>query len=280
MNLPPYPTSTYLSPILLTLLLYPLLVTFLRYTRRRRFLAKYPYTNRSTFGSMTDTDAQLIVNRLSQLEFPFTFEKALQFALFKTYGIPSVSKLLVATSQLSDPTTAGKRYVDTEVLVREWMSWAPGTLRANEAIARMNYIHSGYLKAGKILEDDMLFTIASFAVEPAKWIKQYEWRELEDVEKCALGVFFKSIGDAMGISYRKLRSGHRGTWEDGLQWLEEVQEWTEQYADEKMVPDVNNKMTADQTVAILVCILPQFLQGFGAKLVAALMDERLRTAMM
>ena len=276
----PAGTRAILPTILCAIVVYPIITILLRHDRRRRTLQRYPYHDRSTFASMTDNDAQGIVRTLSQLEFPFTFEKSLQFALFKTYGIPSVSKLLVATSQLSDPATASKRYVDTELLVREWMSWSPHEERGQKALARMNYIHSGYLKSGKILEDDMLFTLASFVTEPVRWIAQYEWRPLKDFEICALAAFFKSAGESMGISYRKLKSGEKEDWKDGLQWYEEVLEWTEEYANEHMVPDINNKITADQTVAILVWNIPNLLRPFAINLVKALMDERLRKAMM
>ena len=227
-------------------------------------------------------DAFFIQQSLSELEFPFTFEKALQFALFRTYGIPSISKLLVQTGELSEAATATKRYADTTVLIAEFMGYIPSSERSIEAIGRMNYIHSQYQKSGKILDDDMLYTLSLFAGEPVRWINKYEWRQLEDFEKCAIGTFWKAMGDAMGISYEKLKSGGESGegWKDGLQWLEEVGEWAEGYEKTKMVPDINNKTTADQTVEILLWSVPEMLKQFGTKVVSALMDERLRTAMM
>lgn len=264
---------------LLILLFYPLLATLLRHQRLRSTLKTFPYTTRKSFARMTDEDAYKIQLGTSQLEFPFTFQKALQFALFRTYGIPSISKLLVATSQLSDVTTASKRYADTAVLIREFMSHRPSDPRTLEAIARMNYIHSMYQKSGAIRDDDMLFTLSLFALEPIRWVQRYEWREFEEFEKCALGTFWKSIGDAMGISYQKLNSANEG-WPDGLQWLEDMADWSERYEEEHMVPHIDNKTTADQTVAILLWGTPEVLGPFGERLVSAVMDDRLRTAMM
>ena len=232
---------------------------------------------------MTDTDAQQIQQIAAEIEFPFTFQKALQFALFRSYGIPTVSKLLVATSQFSEPSTACKRYVDTEILISEFMGYRPTEERTREAIARMNYIHSGYRKSGKLLDDDMLYTLSLFVSEPIRWIDRYEWRKLEDIELCALGTFWKSVGDAMEISWEKLKSGtggKKGTWKDGLQWVEEVMEWSEQYERECMVPNVNSMKTADETTNILLWSLPKPLKGVGKNLVSALMGDRLRNAMM
>ncbi|KAL8838047.1 MAG: hypothetical protein Q9170_002283 [Blastenia crenularia] len=228
---------------------------------------------------MTDDDAFQIQITLAQLEFPFTFTKALQFALFRTYGIPSISKLLVATSQLSDIATASKRYADTAVLVREFMCHKPTDPRTLEAIARMNYIHSLYQKSGAIRDDDLLFTLSLFALEPIRWIERYEWRKLQDFEQCALGVFWKSIGDAMGISYGELSSAEMG-WSDGLHWLEDVAKWSERYEQEHMLPHKDNNQTANETVAILLWGVPTSLKPYGEAVVSALMDNRLRTAMM
>lgn len=243
----------------------------------------FPYTTRASFASMTDSDAQQIQQVDAELEFPFTFEKALQFALFRSYGIPTVSKLLVATSQFSEPSTACKRYVDTVTLISEFMGYNPTEERTREAIARMNFIHSNYRKSGKLLDDDMLYTLALFVTEPIRWINKYEWRKLDDIELCALGTFWKSVGDAMEISWEKLKSGtggKEGTWKDGLQWVEEVMEWSEQYEKEYMVPNINSMKTADETTTILLWSVPRPLKGVGKNFVSALMDDRLRNAMM
>lgn len=268
------------SEYLIVLFLFYLATAALfRHQRLRQTLKAFPYTTRHSFSSMTDEDAAQIQLVLSELEFPFTFEKALQFALFRTYGIPSISKLLVATTQLSDMNSAPKRYSDTVILIQEFMYHSPTSQRALQAISRMNYIHSGYQKSGKILDDDLLYTLSLFAGEPVRWINRYEWRQLEDFEKCAIGTYWKSIGDAMGIKYDKLRSASDG-WVDGLQWLEEVMEWADGYEKDYMKPHVKNHTTAQQTTALLLWKVPTALKPFGEKVVTTLMDDRLRTAMM
>ena len=264
---------------LLVCLSYLTLVAIFRNHHLRSKLSKYPYTTRASFASMTNEDAFLIQQNLSELEFPFMFDKSLQFALFRTYGIPTISKLLVQTSQFSDESTATKRYADTVLLLAEFMGYHPTNPRSIEAIGRMNYIHSRYQKSGKILDDDLLYTLALFAGEPARWIDKYEWRKLESFEKCAIGTFWKAIGDAMGISFKKLRSGKEG-WVDGLQWLDELNEWSAEYEKRVMVPDENNHKTAEQTVAILLYSIPGYAKATGRKIVSALMDDRLRKAMM
>lgn len=261
---------------LLLLFVYPFVTAFFRYDRLRKCRKTFHSTS---FQPMTDNDACLIQQYLSELEFPFTYAKALQFALFRTYGIPSISKLLAGTSQLTNPETSSKRYVDTELIIREFIGHAPSSERTIEAISRMNYIHSKYRFNGQILDDDMLYTLSLFANEPIKWINKYEWRQLEDFEKCAMGTFWMSMGVAMDISFDSLKSGKVG-FRDGLHWLEEVLQWAEDYEKKNMVPHINNKITADETVSLLLWNIPPAMKGIAKNLVRALMDARLRAAMM
>ncbi|PGH11082.1 hypothetical protein AJ80_07270 [Polytolypa hystricis UAMH7299] len=258
---------------------YMVLVSLLRYRRRDQIQAEFNYPDRESYARMTDDDAFKIIKKISQFEFPFTYLKALQFALFRTYGIPTISSLLVKTAQFSTRENSMKRYADTGVLIAEFVGNPPSSARTHEAIARMNYLHNGYRMSGKILDDDMLYTLSLFAVEPVRWTKEYEWREFTDMEKCALGTFWKSIGDAMEISYEKLPSGKKG-FKDGLQWLEEITEWSLAYETKAMVPDITNKETADQTVRVLLWDIPRLMRPLARNMVLFAMDERLRTAMM
>ncbi|KAL2354122.1 hypothetical protein BJ546DRAFT_95749 [Cryomyces antarcticus] len=257
---------------------YLVCIQWLRFERVSRMRTEYPYKSRASLKKMTTDEAFKIQLCLMELEFPFTTEKALQFALFRTYGIPSISKLLIQTKQLSEKAFASKRYADTEVLIAEFIGHAPSSDRACSAKARMNYIHSVYQKAGKISNDDMLYTLSLFATEPAGWIHRYEWRDLTDMERCAFGVFWKSIGDAMEIDYSVLPSSKSG-WMDGLQWFDEILAWSRNYEEKYMVPDLYNKKTADETTAILLYSVPEALKPLGRNFVSALMDERLRAAM-
>lgn len=90
------------------LLCYTLLCRTLRFRRLRKMLTKYPYKTRGDMARMTNEEAQEIQKELIQCEFPFTMNKALQFALFRTYGIPTISKLLVQTQQLSEKEHAAR----------------------------------------------------------------------------------------------------------------------------------------------------------------------------
>lgn len=125
----------------------------------------------------------------------------------------------------------------------------------------------------------MLYTLAVLALEPKRWIAQYEWRKLNDMELCAFGTFWKSAGDAMSISYDCLPSGKSG-FTDGLQWLDELEDWVEEFESERMVPDPNCNLVANHTTDLLNYTLPKSLHNGGKNCITVLLDERLRKAMM
>lgn len=67
----------------LALLFYPILCSALRFQRRNAMHKKFHYSDRKSFSSMTNTDAQQIIKYIAQLEFPKMYTTSLQFALFK-----------------------------------------------------------------------------------------------------------------------------------------------------------------------------------------------------
>lgn len=141
----------------------------------------------------------------------------------------------------------------------------------------MNYLHNSYRRAGKISNDDMLYTLSLFALEQVRWTKRYEWRSLSDVEVCALGVLWKDIGDSMEITYERLESDD---WADGLQWMDEMEAWSMEYEAKHMLPADSNRELAAGSREHLLAATPGFMKPVMRKLVAALMQDRLRIAMM
>ncbi|KAF2761998.1 hypothetical protein EJ05DRAFT_507597 [Pseudovirgaria hyperparasitica] len=252
----------------------------LRFRRLHDLQRRFPMRTKEELASMTVDQAYEIQRIVMDWEFPYMVDKALNFALFKTYGIPTISSLLQKTTEFSAKNTAGKRAVDTTILIGEFLNNPPSSKRACSGISRMNYIHSKYQRAGKISNPDMLYTLALFALEPSRWIARHEWRALTPLELCAFGVFWKSVGDAMGISYPPLLASDE--WRDGLHWLDELAAWADAYEAEYMVPAQSNRAVADHTTKILTYGMPESegFTKFGRLVTATLMDERLRIAMM
>lgn len=179
--------------------------------------------------------------------------------------------------QLTTPENVGKRYADTAVLIAEIYGNPPTDSRSREAFGRLNYLHGLYIKQGKISNDDLLYTLALFMVEPPRMIAKTEWRCLTDVEICALAVFHKSMADAMQISFDVLPSAQTG-FRDGLAFYAELEAFSIDYEKRCMVPHQNNYLTAIQTQNLLLKNIPRPLHGAVANVISAAMDDRLRTA--
>lgn len=75
---------------------------------------------------------------------------------------------LFAIRGQNNRSTAGKRVVDTEILLREVQSQPRESLRYMKEVARMNYLHSRYRRAGQILDEDMLHTLGDSLAEISK----------------------------------------------------------------------------------------------------------------
>lgn len=98
---------------------YICLCSFLRFQRRDAMQKKFNFPGRQSLSGITNVDAQAIIMYLLELEFPRLYYTLIQFALFKTYGISIISKLLVATREFSTLEKASKRYADTSILISE-----------------------------------------------------------------------------------------------------------------------------------------------------------------
>ena len=257
------------------LLVYFTLVHILRYQRCRNLLCRNPSPNDLTLHSAFE-----IHNALIELEFPSTFSFATTFALFKAYGIPSISALLVQTNQLGGPSlVSSRRYVDTGALLLEAVLNEPGSRRSIEAIARINWLHDRHRSKGRITDADMLFTLSLFALEPKRWVKQYEWRQLSVVELSAVGTLWKYLGEALKVPFDDLPGYEKG-WANALEWMHDLEIWSRAYEEKNMLPAESNHKLAESTFKIILNKAPLWMHGFGRNLFATVMEERLRKAMM
>ncbi|KAI1432556.1 hypothetical protein GGR50DRAFT_688863 [Xylaria sp. CBS 124048] len=260
---------------------YAALCRALRYRREeglRRRMGFPAGRGREGLSRMTNAQAQQIIETLTTYEFPAFSQVALEFALFKTYGVESISKLLLATRNLTDPVKSLKRYEDTAALIGEFMLHPPDSERSLRGIARMNFLHKRYLEQGVISNEDLLYTLSVFVVEPARFARLYEWRAMNDMEYCAYGVFWKAIGDAMGIRYRGFLA--RDAWRDGIEWADDLAAWAKRYEVTAMKPSRVAHEPARALIPMLLYWVPDFAKPFGREAVCVLMGDRVREAFM
>ncbi|KAF8197134.1 hypothetical protein BJ912DRAFT_954888 [Pholiota molesta] len=266
-------------------ILWLVVVRALRWRRYNAIHRKYGPKWNNGLGAINPQEAQEIIHLSTVYDMPFLVHKALSFALFKTYAIPSISKLLASTKELSSKENISRRYADTDILISTWttcpisgftdpsfssMNTGPNVKpaedpRANIALARVNWMHSKY----KISNSDHLYTLCLFALEAIYWSDRYGWRSLSPLEKHAFYVFWAEIGKRMNI-------------QDIPGSIEEMMAWSKAYENTYMVPAETNRIVAGYTLDELLCPVPEAfgLRAFGVKIVVCLLDDITREAMM
>ncbi|SCV69544.1 BQ2448_2564 [Microbotryum intermedium] len=223
---------------------------------------------------MTPAEAQTILIPGAEFDLPFTITKALEFALFLTYGIETISDVLLSSAEFIDMDKAGRRYVDTSILIGSFLRYpmvgpgsgvesaGPQDPRGAIAIARINLQHSHY-KA--ITNNDLLYTLSTFIREPTVWARRFEWRCLTPLEEQAWHVFFSEIGRRMGIEEIPVE-------------LQEMLDWSEAYEEENMLPNEKSRKVAEATTDLLLFNVPNCLKNAGRTVVSTLMTDRLRAS--
>lgn len=105
-------------------------------------------------------DATEMLRLTAAYEFPWDFTRSLELALYRTYAVPSIGRLLAATAELTDRSQ--KRYDDTALLLDAVVEHGFGSDQARTAIRRVNQMHRSY----DISDDDMRYVLCTFVVMP------------------------------------------------------------------------------------------------------------------
>ena len=126
-------------------------------------------------------------------EFSWDTVRALEVALYRTYCVPSISRLLAQTGEFF--ARAQRRYDDTALLIAEISEWGYASERGREAIRRINRIHSQF----NISNDDFLYVLSTFVFEPIRWNARFGWRQMCEQERLATHYFWREVGKRMGI---------------------------------------------------------------------------------
>jgi hypothetical protein len=140
-----------------------------------------------------ERDDQRIVFLSTCYDFPFDTTRALEFALFRTFAVPSISALLDRTGEFQN--RAQKRYDDTDIIVSELMERGYDSDRGERALGRMNQLHGRFA----IANEDFLYVLSTFVFEPIRWNRRFGWRPLCQQERLAYFHFWRAVGRRMNI---------------------------------------------------------------------------------
>src|SRR5438128_3818420 len=140
-----------------------------------------------------ERDHQRIVFLSSCHDFPFDTTRSLEFALFRTFCVPSISALLDRTGEFRQ--RAQKRYDDTDIIVSELMEWGYTSERGRAALRRMNQLHNRF----SIANEDLLYVLSTFIYEPIRWNARFGWRLMCTQERLAQFYFWREVGRRMNV---------------------------------------------------------------------------------
>ncbi|KAF5379566.1 hypothetical protein D9757_009260 [Collybiopsis confluens] len=248
---------------------YVLAVRFLRYRRVNGIASKF---SQDELAKMTPWTAQQIVFQSFRYDTPMMMLLGTQVALFKVYGISSVASVLLQTGELKTPDTINKRLADTSTLIATFLSnplVGPGyetpsdDPRAAIALARVNYLHRKY----RIHNDDFLYNLALFMLEPIRWTARFDWRPHSPIEVQAIFELWTEVGRRMDIQH--IWSSYR-----------EMEEWVEIYEETNMVPsDASAELAHTAINYFLARIKIKSLRPMVFQMMLTLLDSRTRKAM-
>ncbi|QGK70497.1 DUF2236 domain-containing protein [Allosaccharopolyspora coralli] len=206
-----------------------------------------------------ERDCDEIYRLLSQYEFPWDITRSLELALFRTYAVPAIGRLLDATGEFT--RCPQKRYDDTVLVLYEILQSEVDSERRRDALDQLNRIHGRY----RISNDDFVYTLATFVVVPVRWIENYGWRRLHPREVRGLTNAMRRMGEGMRL--------------DGIpETYEEFERLLDGYERERFAFDAGGKRVADATMKLFGSWFPPPLAGPVGGATRLLMDPHLLDA--
>ena len=192
-------------------------------------------------------------------EFPWDMNQALSLALFRTYAVPSIGRLLDETGEFERNTQ--KRYDDTALLLDEVSIHGLNSPGGRRAIRRINQMHGAY----DISNDDMLYVLSTFVVVPRRWVDDHGWRPFTPAEVVASVRYYRELGRLMGIR-------------DIPETYAEFEDLLDSYEAEHFAFDPGGRRVADSTLQLMLTFYPRPLSRPVEVFSRAVMDEPLLEA--
>lgn len=205
------------------------------------------------------TDHQRIVFLSGAYEYPWLTQRALEFALFRTYAVPSISRLLDQTAQFA--SYGQRRYDDTSLIIAEIVEHGYDSERGRAAIKQMNRLHGRFT----ISNDDFLYVLSTFIYEPIRWNERYGWRDVTDIERHALYYFWCAVGKRMNI--KNIPPTYA-----------EFEAFNIAYEQANFRYTQTNQRVGEATIGVFLAWYPKPLHGVIKQLIYSLLDEPLRQA--
>lgn len=205
------------------------------------------------------TDYVEIYRNVVSHEFPWDMNQALSFALFRTYAVPGIGRLLDETGEFTGRVQ--KRYDDTALLLEPPTRLGFESPEAKSAIRRINAMHRAY----DIPNDQFRYVLSTFVVVPKRWLDDYGKRRLTANEVEASVHYYRTLGRHMNIK-------------DVPDTYAEFEDLMDSYEAEHFAYDEGGRRVADATLALMRTFYAKPLRRPAGLFARALMDQPLRDA--
>src|SRR3989338_4118535 len=222
--------------------------------RKRWGLFPNPGVARTIAALDARQDCQRIVRLMGQYDMAWDMQRALELALFYTYGSDSVSTLLNRTGEFREH--GQKRYDDTRLLIGHFLEAGWDSEAGAQALDRINRTHAHY----RIPNEDYLFVLWTFIEFPLRWSKVYARRPMTAHEREAGFNFWVEIGRRMGLS-------------DIPPTRAAFDAFIEGYKQRHFKPCEASAQVAQDTLRVGQAWLPWPLKGLVAPVVYSLFDD-------
>ncbi|PJJ48169.1 uncharacterized protein DUF2236 [Mumia flava] len=206
-----------------------------------------------------ETQYEEISRIVARYEFPWDLQQSLSFALFRTFAVPSIGRLLAETREFTAATQ--KRHDDTVLILDAIVEDGLESPDGRTAVRRMNRMHGSY----DISNDDMRYVLSTFVVTPIRWIRDYGYRDSTRTEIDAAVLSYRRMGELMGIR-------------DIPETYEDFEALLDDYERERFGYDPGARAVADATLELFCSFYPKALRRGVEIFSRAVMDDHVRAA--
>jgi hypothetical protein len=190
----------------------------------------------------------------------FEVQFGLEMSFVRTLAVPSIAKVLVGTGEIQARPL--KRSLDTALMMYELIDSGPDSPRGRAVIKMVNQVH----RAVRITEDQYSYVLTTFIVPAVRFMDSYGWRPTTAREKEAVTVFYRRVGELMG-----------------LRWLpgsyEEAERFLDAYEAENLAPSPESASLMRATRDVLATRMPKGARWATPALVRLMVDDRLCEAL-
>ena len=205
-------------------------------------------------------DHERIAFLTTNWEFPWDTTRSLELALFRTFAVAKGTRVLAGTGEFTQRPQ--KRYDDTVLILAEILDNGYNSERGRAALRRMNQLHGQF----NIPNDEFIYVLSTFVLEPIRWNARFGWRPLLEQEKLAAYYYWREVGRRMNI--KEIPPDYESLERYNIEYEETHFRFAEP----------NYRLAKATRDLFLGWFLPKPLWRLGEPFIYAIMDDRLLAA--